>query len=589
MSARFAIGIDLGTTNTALGHASLDDADRDQAPAVLSLSQLVAPSEVAQAELLPSFLFLPTAAESEGGAFALPWSGEEAPTQAVGVLAKERAGAVPGRVIASAKSWLCHPGVDRQAGILPFGATADDDVTRLSPVQVQAELLAHLRAAWDHQHPDAPLADQKVVLTVPASFDAVAKSLTEEAARAAGLPADLVLLEEPQAALYAWIAGQGEDWRKVVGPGDVLLVVDIGGGTTDFSLIEVQDQDGSLALERVAVGEHILLGGDNMDLALAYQVRAALEEEGRSIDDWQLRALTHAARQAKETLLEDESLDTQTVVIPGRGSKLLGGSVKGEVTRSMLDQLVLEGFLPRVEADARPEKPRRAGLATLGLPYAHDAAITRHLAAFLGGAGRAPTAVLFNGGVTRSGAVQKRLVEVLDHWAGAAGAVKVLAGADLDLAVAKGAAAYARVRENKQGLRIKGGTARAYYVGIERAELAVPGIPPRIDAICIAPRGMEEGTGAELKTTLGLVVGEPATFRFFASHTREGDVAGAVLDPKKDGLEEIAPIETTLPGEPGLLKPVTLTSRVTELGALELFAVEEGGTRHKLEFQIRAQ
>lgn len=586
MAATFAVGIDLGTTNTALGAVALDDATAT--PEAFALPQVVAVNEVQARPLLPSFVYLPAAAELPAGAVAVPW--DSARDFAVGSFAKDRAALVPGRVIASAKSWLSHAGVDRRAALLPFGASADSDVPRMSPVDVQARLLSHVREAWDAAHPTAKLADQHVVLTVPASFDAVAKSLTEEAAAQAGLK-NVVLLEEPQAALYAWIARHDDKstspWRKQVGPGDVILVVDIGGGTTDFSLIAVNDDGaGQLELERVAVGEHILLGGDNMDLALAYGVQQRLEADGRSVDDWQLRALTHSSRAAKEQLLEDAALSEATVVIPGRGSKLVGGSIKSTLTREQLTATVVDGFFPVVGVDDRPQQPRRAGLQTLGLPWAQDAGVTRHLAAFL--AGRKPTALLFNGGVTRSPVLRARLLEVLTSWLGST--PRVLSGADLDLAVANGAASYARVRHSKSGLRIKGGTARAYYVGIEKSELAVPGFPARIDAVCIAPKGMEEGSEAALGSALGLVVGEPATFRFFSSVARDNDVAGAVVDVAraKNELVELAPIETTLPGSIGALVPVTLRSRVTETGTLELFAQEATTkTAHKLEFQIR--
>ncbi len=582
---RFAIGIDLGTTNTAVGFVAIDD-DK-AAPAVFLLPQVVAAQESRPLELLPSFLYQPAATELPDGALALPW--DPARAFAVGAFARDRASSVPGRVIASAKSWLVHPGVDRRAAILPFGAAADSDVKKLSPVDVQARLLGHVCEAWDHAHPEAPLAQQHVVLTVPASFDVVARTLTEEAAAAAGLP-HCVLLEEPQAALYAWIAFHGDAWRKQVAPGDQILVVDVGGGTTDFSLIAVTDDGaGNLSLERKAVGDHILLGGDNMDLALAWRVKLRLEGEGKNVDDWQLRALTHSCRQAKEAMLEDKSVDERTVVIPGRGSKLIGGSIKATLTRAELEESLVEGFFPVVDANAKPQQLKRAGLQTLGLPYAADAAITRHLAAFLNG--QKPTALLFNGGVTRSPRLQERIVDVVKGWQSS---VRVLGGADLDLAVAKGAASYARVRAQHKGLRIKGGAARAYYVGFEKSELAVPGMAPRVDAVCIAPQGMEEGSEAEIATVLGLVVGEPAQFRFFASRKRAEDKAGAVVDVAKalsasdPELVEVAPIETTLLGTAGALVPVTLRSRVTELGTLELFAQEsETLAQHKLEFSIR--
>jgi molecular chaperone DnaK (HSP70) len=592
LTATYAIGIDLGTTNCAIAATPLS-ADQP-APAAGDLPQIIAAGEVASESLLPSFLYVPAAEELAPGALDLPWK-KDAPN-AVGRFARDRGASSPLRLVSSAKSWLCHAGVDRRKPILPWGAP--DDVAQVSPVNASAQYLQHLRAAWDEAHPDAPLAEQDLVLTVPASFDAVARDLTAEAARDAGLPEGLRLLEEPQAALYAWLADQGAAWRKQLVVGDVILVCDIGGGTTDFSLISVHEEDGALNLERIAVGEHILLGGDNMDLALAYGVRARLEAEGKKLDDWQMRALTHGCRAAKEGLLSDESKDTWPLVVPSRGRKLIGGSIKTELTRDELSKLLLEGFLPETAAADRPQKPRRMGLATMGLPYASDAGITRHLAAFLGkdglprGDGHSfvhPTAILFNGGVTRSPVVRDRLRSILGAWLEAEGgsAPKVLEGGHPDLAVSRGAACYAHSRA-KGGMRIKGGTARAYYVGVERSELAVPGVPPRLDALCIAPFGMEEGADAELDETFGLYLGETAAFRFFSSSERREDAVGAVVSP--DELEELAPIETTLEGDAETMVPVHLHAQVTELGTLELAAVQqEGEGRWKLSFDVRVE
>jgi hypothetical protein len=381
------------------------------------------------------------------------------------------------------------------------------------------------------------------------------------------------------------VAKLGDNWRKEVKVGELILVVDIGGGTTDFSLIEVKDEAGSLALHRVAVGEHILLGGDNMDLALAYRVKGKLADEGKELDDWQMRSLQFACRHAKESLLESSKKEKAALAIAGRGSKLVGGTIRTELTREELDEVLLDGFFPHVKADARPMRVPRAGLTTLGLPYAQDAAVTRHLAAFL--EGKQPQHVLFNGGVTKSPLLRERLTTQLTKWLGKD--VHVLDAADLDLAVAQGAAYYGRARTGK-GLRIRGGASRSYYVGIERAELAVPGVPPRVDAICIAPFGMEEGTEAELPIELGLVVGEPATFRFFSSRERKDDAVASVIDPKKGALEELAPIETELPGQSGAFVPVKLRAKVTEVGTLEINAVELATQkRHRLEFNIRVE
>lgn len=591
----FAVGIDLGTTNCTLAKTE----ERDGAagpPVVVDVPQVTHAGEVAPKGQLPSFLYLPPQAEIDAHAVELPWAKDR--RFAVGTFAKARGAEVPGRVVTSAKSWLSHKSVDRKAAILP--PEAADDVEKMSPVQASTRYLEHLKEAWDAAHPDAPLAAQDLVITVPASFDADARALTEEAAHNAGLDENLVLLEEPQAALYAWVAQSKDGWRKQVEVGDTILVCDIGGGTCDFSLIAVTDEDGTLGLSRVAVGDHILLGGDNMDLALAFALKQKLEDEGRKIDDWQLRAMTHGCRAAKEALLGENAESAHPVVIPSRGSKLIGGAIRSEVTRDLAEQVLLEGFFPKVSAEVRPAVARRVGLTTLGLPYASDAAVTKHLAAFLGRAGQGedfakPTAILFNGGVTRSPAIRSRLLDVLGTWLEAAGApaVKVLEGTDPDQAVALGAAYFAASRKG-DGVRIKGGTARSYFVGIERAEMAVPGMPPRVDAVCVAPRGMEEGSEVTLDMELGAVVGEPVGFRFFSRNVGEDEV-GTKANPAD--LEELPLVETTLDGqgtEPGAVVPVKMSARVSEIGTLDLglrMAGSEGGDekRWRLSFQIRTE
>jgi hypothetical protein len=602
---RFAVGVDLGTTHCALAVAPLD-AER-AAPDVMSVPQLVAHGQVEARPLLPSFLYF--AHESEGPQ-ALPW--DPARTFVVGEHARARGVDAPARVIASAKSWLSHPTVDRRAGILPPGAP--DDVEKISPVEASWRYLEHLSEAFDARHGggEAALARQDVVITVPASFDASARELTVEAALAAGIE-KVTLLEEPQAALYAWVLGRGDGWRQEVKPGDVVLVIDVGGGTTDFSAIHAVEKDGALELVRVAVGDHILLGGDNMDLALAHLVRQKLEAEGKAVDRWQQASLVHACRGAKERLLSDGTLDSAPIALASRGSSLLGATLRAELTRDEVTRTLVEGFFPRVAADARPTVRARAGLTQLGLPYASDPASTRHLASFLArqaGAlgvpaqGRAakllhPTAILFNGGVMKSAALRTRVVETLDAWLLGDGAqpVRVLEGADLDLAVARGACAYALVRRGK-GLRIRGGTARAYYVGIESAVPAVPGVEPPVSAMCVAPFGMEEGTEAALPPhELGVVVGEPVRFRFLGSTVRREDRAGTVLEEwKSDELEELPPIEVTLPADgrrEGDVVPVRLRSQVTEVGTLLLEAEPlrplKVGERWRVELSVRAQ
>lgn len=593
---QFFVGIDLGTTHCALAKAS---ASGDDAPVALPIPQVVAPGEIDARPLLPSFLFFPAASQFAKDALGLPWY--PSARDVVGGFARGQGASTPGRLVASAKSWLSHTGVDRRAEILPPAHDeADDDVPRVSPLQASARYLGHLRAAWEEANPDQPLSEQDVVLTVPASFDAVARELTVEAAELAGFEQPPVLLEEPQAALYDWVAQRGDAWREDVAVGDIILVVDIGGGTTDFSLIEVCDREGNLALERIAVGDHILLGGDNMDLALAYVVQARIEDEGKELSEWQMRALTHATRGAKETLLQGEQ-DEVALSIPSRGSKLIGGTLRATLSKAEVDAMVLDGFFPMVGADERPEEAQRAGLTTLGLPYAADAGVTRHLAEFLARAredvpeGHSfvhPTAVLFNGGVTRAPAVRDKIMDVLGTWVEGEGGARpvVLEGVDPELAVARGAAYFARARRTG-GLRIRGGLSQSYYIGIERAELAVPGVPPRMDAVCVAPFGLEEGSEVELQRTFGIVLGEPVSFRFFGSPTRH-DALGDKTRPAS--VNELAPIQTTLQGEPGTVVEVRLRVRASEIGTLEVKAVPvdpaaAGALGWDLSFDVRGE
>ncbi|MCA8170259.1 Hsp70 family protein [Burkholderia gladioli] len=608
--ARYSIGIDLGTTHCALSYVDLAASDGDAAAQqVLPIAQLSSPGAVASPELLPSFLYLPHEGELAAGDLSLPWTASR--DYAVGEMARSRGAGTPIRLVSSAKSWLCHPGVDRRAAILPNDAPPE--VARVSPLEASVRYLNHLREAWDHAHPDAPFAAQDVTVTIPASFDPAARELTAEAAQAAGYTR-MTLLEEPQAALYSWIQKSGGGWRKDVKVGDIILVVDVGGGTTDLSLIAVVEREGNLELHRVAVGEHILLGGDNMDLALAHVVARKLAAQGTQADPWQLRALTYACRGAKEALLSDRSVETVPLVVPSRGSKLIGGSIRTELTRAELTQILLEGFFPQVEASERPAVRTRAGLTQLGLPYAQDAGITRHLAAFLGKQVGAlaeldglpaaahhpgasflhPSAVLFNGGVFKSELLTERILAILNGWLAADGAApaRLLGGADLDLAVARGAAYYGYVKRGR-GVRIRGGTARAYYVAIESAMPAIPGMEPPISALCVAPFGMEEGSDAALpEQEFGLVVGEPVQFRFFGSSVRRQDQVGDMLDYwSPEELQELEAIQATLPADgrtPGEVVAVRLHARVTEAGTLELEALPRGSeARWKVEFDVR--
>lgn len=607
-ASRYVVGIDLGTTNSALAYVDTAVGE-GQDPTVLHLPvpQVVQPGTVEERPLLPSFLYLPGPNEQPVGALKLPWAPDR--DYAAGEFARTFGSQVPTRLVASAKSWLCHGGVDRRQAILPW--KAPENARRVSPVEASTLYLKHLGEAWNHliarDIAENRLEQQDIILTVPASFDAVARELTVEAARAAGLE-HITLLEEPQAAFYSWIESSREGWRKQVEVGDVVLVCDVGGGTTDLSLIAVSEEDGQLALTRVAVGDHILLGGDNMDLTLAHAAAQGFAAKGVKLDSGQMHMLWHSCRLAKEKLFADAHLAAAPVTVLGRGSRVIGGTLKGELTRAEAERVLVDGFFPECTGNAAPRRQKAVGLQELGLPYAADPAVTKHLAWFLTRnhevlAQRAPskrskkkatqaTAILFNGGVFKAVPLRQRLLEVVNQWTKTAGGVPVkeLEGADLDLAVCRGAAYYGLVRRGR-GIRIRGGTARAYYVGIETSLPAVPGSPPPIKALCVVPFGMEEGSETDVPgQEFGLVVGEPAEFRFLGSNVRRGDTVGTIVEDWEEQIEELSPLTMTLeaPGREGRTVPVHLHSKVTEVGTLDLWCLSrDGEQRWKLEFNVR--
>lgn len=604
MASDFIVGVDLGTTNSAL--ASCEAGGESAAIAVSPVPQLVNLNEVADRTLLPSFLYIPGDLDFPAGSVSLPWN--DKPQFVIGELARKRGAENPSRLVASAKSWLSHAAMNRAAPILPW--QAPDEVSKISPVDASGQYLQYLRTVWDVQHGSNRLAEQDVLLTVPASFDEEARELTRRAAEHAGLER-VTLLEEPQAAFYAWLESQGDNWRKRIKVGDLVLVCDIGGGTTDFSLIAVSEHEGDLVLERVAVGDHILLGGDNMDLALARLLQQKLEAEGHRIDMFQLQGLWYQCRTAKEYLFEHPDAEKQDVTLLGKGRKLVGGTIKTELLRQEVDRVLVEGFFPQVASDDMPMRQRRVGFQELGLPYAADAAITKHLARFLtqqtqnspeaanirrGRSGLAcPTHVLFNGGVMKASALRSRLITVLNSWVtqegfDALGAANVLDAPDLEHAVARGAAYYGRARRG-HGVRIRSGASRSYYIGIESAMPAIPGLEAPMKALCVVPFGMEEGTEAHIPDReFGLVVGEPAEFRFLSSTVRKQDHVGDLLDNWAGEIEELSPLEVTLSldGQRGAVLPVRLESRVTEIGTLEVWCVSrDGAQRWKLELNIR--
>ncbi|MCE9580426.1 MAG: hsp70 family protein [Deltaproteobacteria bacterium] len=600
--ARYLIGIDLGTTNSAVAYV---DTRADDRVRVFEVPQLVAPGEVAPRRQLPSFVYLAGDHDLGAAETRLPWDG--AARIVVGELARGQGARMASRMVASAKSWLCHPGVDRTAAILPWG---ESEGPKLSPIAAQAQILGHIRAAWDatHTDDDAHFIDQEIVVTVPASFDEAARELTLTAATRAGYP-PIVLLEEPQAAFYAWLDARGGAGKQLAA-GDRVLVFDVGGGTTDFTLITVEaDGDG---FARTAVGDHLLLGGDNIDLTLAKIVEQRLlaRDPGKKLDALQWHGLVHACRLAKETLLGDAPPASVPIAVASRGSKLIGGTLRDEVSAEELDRVLLGGFFPEVAAGATPQRGR-GGLQEFGLPYAADAAITRHLATFLArhrGEGARVDAVLFNGGAMTPARLRERVLAQIGAWQDSA--PRELASAMPEMAVAQGAAYYGLVRRGR-ATRIKGGTPRAFYVGVasdapprlrsnpgpdrrtetsdvEEADRSAgeSGHPlalvaPR-RAVCLAPKGLEDGSRAQLDRDFVLVTNRPVSFKLYSSSSRVdapgalvmvGDGVAETIDDGSD-LLELPPIVTVLRARGRGQVTVRIEVHISELGALELSCVD---------------
>jgi hypothetical protein len=610
------LGIDLGTTNCAVAVAAAGGGAR-----IMDVRQLEAPGRVGVHALLPSCVYVPHAGEVREADVRLPWQAEGDVRGVVGAYAKQRGAEVPERVVQSAKSWLGHAGADRRGAILPWGSPLPAG-EKWSPVQASAAYLAHLLAAYRHEVGDAT-ALPAVTLTVPASFDEVARELTLEAARAAGL-GEPTLLEEPLAAFYAFlerataehgglrVSGGGPAATAPVAPGDLVLVCDVGGGTTDLSLVAVGEANGEVTLTRVAVGEHLLLGGDNMDLALAYALKADLEAQGRAIDAWQLQALVAAARGAKERLLAEPDLAALPVAVTGRGG-LFASVLSTELTRARVEETLVAGFFPAATASEGLKARRASGLRAAGLPYESDPAITRHLVRFLAKAREnvassaelsalvadrlaadatllTPTAVLFNGGVFKAAPLRARVLETLAGLGG--GAAPRELGADYDLAVARGAAYFGRLKQTGEGVRVKSGIARSYYLGLETPMAAVPGVTPPLDGLCVVAQGTDEGSAYSLEAhEFGLVVGEPVEFRFFSTTSRAGDAVGDVVRRPEDALTESSRLTVTLPRagrREGELVPVKLDAEVTDVGTLRLaFRHPPSGETWRLEVDVR--
>src|SRR5580700_8412937 len=614
MSTRFSLGIDLGTSNSAI---ALEDfvSGRNE---IVDVTQILGLNQIGEKPTLPSAIYIPHPEEYPEDQLQLPWQ-EKSSGLIVGHFARDHGALVPDRLITSAKSWLSNFHIDPKKPVLPW--KSDIKEQKLSAFECSRRYLEHMKAGLLYAESTKGhtwnLEEGQVVLTVPASFDEIARNLTAAAAEAAGF-GNVVLLEEPQAAFYAWTAQAGNSWRTQVQRGDIVLVCDVGGGTADFSLIAVTEKDGNLEVERISVGEHILLGGDNMDLALAYTLKAQLEGAGKSIDSWQFLALMHSASIAKVNLFTDLSREHSPIAVPSRGSSLLAKTVSTKLNRATLEGVILDGFFPLTKVTDLPRESRSAGLQEFGLPYASDPVVSKHLARFLtrslmnvkasetltalvqsrsealAGEYLKPTAVLFNGGVFNAAPIRQRLLDLLISW-GKGAPVRELAGFQPDLAVAKGAALYGRNRATGQGIRIKAGTARSYYIGLESSMPAIPGFKPPIKALCVVPQGMEEGSELLIdEREFGLITGQLADFRFFASEVRSGDAPGTVIANPERELEETGKIEVTLPAVEGFPEgqaiPVIINPIVTELGNLELWMKHTGSDRRwKVDYQVRME
>ncbi len=610
--SHYLVGIDLGTTNCAVAYVDTHGKERPAADIRnFPVPQLVAPGETAPRAMLPSFLYLPGQHELPAGAARLPWS-EEAEA-IVGEFARFQGAKVPSRSVSSAKSWLCHPGIDREADILPWGSPPE--VKKVSPVEASADYLRHVRDAWNFtfagDNASMRLEQQEVVLTVPASFDEAARELTLEAARRASL-SSVTLLEEPQAAFYCWIVSHQDRWQKEVRAGELILVCDIGGGTTDFSLITVVETPTGPGFRRVAVGDHLMLGGDNIDLALAHHVEKKLG--GARLDSDQWSALRSACRTAKEKLLGEDQpgLERWPVTIAGRGSKLIGGSLQAELTRKEVEAIAVDGFFPLTHRDQVPDRGARSGMQEFGLPFVADPAVPKHLSQFLrshraeAGAptqsvsgttatdGVAvdrparPDAILFNGGALTPEIVRRRIVDVITGWfaddSEPAYAPRVLTNISLDLAVAQGAAYYGVVRRG-EGIRIGGGTARSFYVGLDTSEADRPWL-------CAVPRDSQEGEEITIAGhDFDLLMGQPVVFPLASSSVRPDDKPGDLVRADPDSIRELPPLQSLMRVSRKARAeraPVSLAARVTEVGTIELWCQSRTDDRRwRLQIQLR--
>ncbi|WP_028326126.1 Hsp70 family protein [Desulfatirhabdium butyrativorans] len=604
LDKRLVVGIDLGTTNSAVFQADPGSSGTNASRIRLfQIPQLTGPGEIHRLSVLPSFLYLAGDFDVQRDSLRLPWSDARmAPDRMVGAWARDHGAHVPSRLVSSAKSWLCHAGVDRRAAILPWGATGA--IPKVSPLEASAAYLAHIRSAWNHLRPDDPdahLEHQFIVLTVPASFDEVARELTLEAAHIAGL-GQVTLLEEPLAAFYSYLNLHESDWSSHLQPGELILVCDMGGGTTDFSLITLREAAGSPRFERIAVGDHLILGGDNIDLALARMVEQQVGKQAANLSGDRWRTLCHQCRQAKEALLEGAA-DRKRITLVGGGGKLIAGTMSAELSREAVEAVVLDGFFPLLDASAPDVNRNRAGMTEFGLPYENEPAVTRHLGWFLekhrrdveqalGRTDVVPDWILFNGGSLKPSLIQARICEAVCRWFGKdrQRTPRILVNPEPDLAVAMGAAYYGLVKGG-MGVRVGSGSARSYYLGVAVADSAsAAGASPE-KAVCIVERGLEEGSPIRLPDReFRVLANSQVIFPIYSSSFRSGDRTGDLLDID-ESFTRMPPLKTIIQyGKKGgqTTIPVGIDAEFTEMGTLALWCTSRlSEHRWKLQFQLR--
>jgi len=595
LPARFLVGIDLGTTNSAV--TFIDTQANSAELHTFDVAQIVAPGQIEKRPTLPSFLYQSATSEFPKDAIILPWNKKEEGSF-VGTFARDHGTAVPSRMINSAKSWLSHSGVDRTAALLPWHGS--ETVDKLSPVEASSQYLKHIRDAWNYRFKTEKLEDQDLVLTLPASFDEIARELTVEAAKQAGLNR-IFLIEEPQAAFYDWLAKHEQDWQSIVSPGQTILVCDIGGGTSDFTLIRARaGEDGLVQFHRVAVGEHLILGGDNLDLTLAHYLENKLSPTAKlPADRWSV--LVRQCRQIKETFLSDDAPDSQTISLKAASSKLIGKALQCEITKQEVRELLIDGFLPKVDLNAIPDR-QASGFQEFGLPFASDPAITRWLAFFLrqhhsvieaeqqhaSGAVR-PDLILLNGGFFESPVLEQRLIEQIETWFQGSHddwKLHVLEHKHLHLAVARGAAYYGKVRRG-EGVRITSNLARTYYIGIGANQAG------ENCAMCLLPATTEPGQEINLSEhEFRLRVSEPVEFPLFVSSTRMVDATGEIVAIDPQQIKALPPIRTVLRARrrhQAETIPVHLHAKLSEIGTIELWCSEIGSERTwRLQFDVRS-